>query len=812
MGKIKLHMIGNTHIDPVWLWNRAEGMQEVKSSFMSALDRMEEFEDFKFTQSSISFLEWMKENCPEQFERIRRRVEEGRWEIVGGMWVEPDCNLPSGESLIRHFLYGKGFVRENFGKDVVTNYNVDSFGHGSNMPAVCSGCGIRYYLMSRPGKQNIEVPPVFVWKAKNGSSVLAERTGGEYMAWTRPALEFNLKESLEALEAYDYDRMAVFYGVGNHGGGPTIENIRTIYEMKEDYPELDLDFSTMEEFFSQVEPERIPEVSKEMGRIFYGCYSSDKKIKELNRKAEWSLQEAEHIGAMAAVLGRDGYRWPSDEAEHAWKETLFHQFHDVLAGTCIEPARDEACQGFSGAIAAGRKLTHDGIQAIANQLDTRGDGFPLILFNPSGAVYRGVFAAEVYVPRARKKLLRLKNWKGEEIPFEETMYKNRTPESRKRILFEAEVPPFGYTVYRITAEGPEHPVQDEPIHATETELDNGILKAVFDKKTGCPVSLRKNGRELLGGSSSVQVYYDDRGAWGETVYQEKREGSFQVTDCRVVEANSMRAVLRFLLAYEKSEMRIDYALEKGSDCLKMEIRLANMHRHRQISLDIPVLAEHPSVVTETAFLAENKVDCQDENTEHYQHRFADISDAGGAGISIINDSLYAFRQTGSCYKLILLRNAMFARGGGGPEEETLENDFMNQGTFDYQLVWIAHEKPVANQRLFEEADRLHLPVEYLGDSNHPGEDYRKQNALYQAEARNVHVQTVKPAGDGSGDLILRMFETEGKDGSIRLKCCGHEAEADFAPYEIRTLRLTENGFTECNMLEETEEENKRESF
>ncbi|MFQ7550253.1 MAG: hypothetical protein ACLRMZ_08065 [Blautia marasmi] len=132
-------MIGNTHIDPVWLWDRAEGMQEVKASFMSALDRMEEFPEFRFTQSSIAYLEWIKENCPEIFERIQKRVEEGRWEIAGGMWVEPDCNLPSGEALVRHFLYGKKFVRENFGKDVLTGYNVDSFGHSSNLPAICRG-------------------------------------------------------------------------------------------------------------------------------------------------------------------------------------------------------------------------------------------------------------------------------------------------------------------------------------------------------------------------------------------------------------------------------------------------------------------------------------------------------------------------------------------------------------------------------------------------------------------------------------------------------------------------------------------------
>lgn len=660
--------------------------------------------------------------------------------------------------------------------------------------------------MSRPDKNHVQVPPVFVWKAKNGSSVLAERTGGEYMAWTRPALEFNLKESLEALEAYDYDRMAVFYGVGNHGGGPTIENIRTIYEMREEYPDLELDFSTMEEFFSRVEPDRIPEVSREMGRIFYGCYSSDKKIKELNRKAEWSLQEAEHLGAMAMVLGRDGYRWPSEDAEHAWKETLFHQFHDVLAGTCIEPARDEACQGFAGAIAAGRKLIHNGIQAIANRMDTRGDGFPLILFNPSGAPYQGVFAAEVYVPRAQKKPLRLKNWKGEEIPFEETMYQNRTPESRKRILFEAEVPAFGYTVYRITAEGAENTGKEKPVYASDTELDNGILKIVFDEKTGCPKSIRKSGRELLEGSCGIHVYYDDRGAWGETVYQEKTAGGFEVRSSRVVEANSMRAVLRFLLTCGDSELRIDYALEKGSDCLKMNLRLRNAHKHRQISLDIPVLAKKPSVITETAFLAENKVNCHDENSEHYQHRFADISDEDGAGISVINDSVYAFRQVGSCYKLILLRNAMFARGGGGPAQETMENDFMNQGTFDYQLVWIAHENKAANRRLFEEADRLHLPVEYLGDSNHAGKEYRKRNSLYQADTRNVHVQTVKPAHDGSGDLVFRVIETEGQEGNICLKCRGYETEAALMPYEIRTLRLSRDGFRECNMLEETKED------
>ena len=127
----KYDMIGYTHIDPVWLWNRAEGMQEVKSSFSSALERMKEFPDFKFSQTSIAFLAWLKDNCPDIFEQIKERVKEGRWEIQGGMWVEPDCDIPSGEAMIRHFLYGKHFVKEEFGKEVTVGFNPDSFGHGA---------------------------------------------------------------------------------------------------------------------------------------------------------------------------------------------------------------------------------------------------------------------------------------------------------------------------------------------------------------------------------------------------------------------------------------------------------------------------------------------------------------------------------------------------------------------------------------------------------------------------------------------------------------------------------------------------------
>lgn len=672
MEKKQYYMVGYTHIDPVWLWMREEGMQEVKSSFTSALDRLDEFPDFKFTHTSIAFLDWLKENCPEQYGRIRKHVEEGRWEIAGGMWVEPDCDLTSGEAMIRHFLYGKKFVREEFGTEVTEGFNPDSFGHGANMPALLKGCGIRSYATSRPDPKTVPLPPVFNWKSPDGSSVMCERTGGEYMAWTRPAIEFNISESREQLDQIGYDKMAVFYGVGNHGGGPTIENIRAVCELRDETGDAKLDFATMGEFFDAVEPEKLPVVTGELGRIFYGCYSSDREIKQNNRRAEWTLLKAEAVAAMAANLGIASYAPPFKQLEKAWKEALFNQFHDVLAGTGIEPARDAACLEVAGAIAQAKHIIRDGLQAVANAVDTRGDGFPLVLFNPTGADFSGVFAANVYVPRAGKKPIRLRNEKGAEIPYAVTAYQNWAPDSRRTLLFETKIPAYGYTVCRIIHEGPNQENTMPALRAAKTELDNGILNVTLDEETGCPASIQRDGKELLSASAAVKVFYDDRGAWGEKVYEEKLLGAFRMTKGCVLEANSMRCILRVFLEWERSEMRVDYMLEKGSDVLKADIRLHNMEKHRQIAFCLPVRAKKPAVVTETAFLAENKIDCMDANREHYQHRFADLSDEKGSGIALINDSVYACAQAGNEYRLILSRSSVHARGNGGPLTEDLD--------------------------------------------------------------------------------------------------------------------------------------------
>lgn len=801
MGKKQFFMIGYTHIDPVWLWNRAEGMQEVKSSFASALERMNEFPDFKFTQTSIAYLAWLKENCPEQFERIRERIQEGRWEIAGGMWIEPDCNLPSGEALIRQFLYGKGFVQKEFGIEVTEAFNPDSFGHGSNLPAILKGCGMRSYTVSRPSRICAPFPCLFNWQSPDGTQIPTERTGGEYMAWTRPTIEFNLKESADGLEEIDYDKTAVFYGVGNHGGGPTIENIRALYELRREKGSDTLDFATLGEFQSLLETEKLPVVKGELGRIYYGCYSSDRGIKAGNRKAEWTLLKAEAIAAMAAKIGINSWQYPSEKLEEAWKKTLFCQFHHILAGTSIETARDAAVREFGASIAAAEDIIHNGIQAIVNALDTRGDGFPLLLVNPTSTDFEGVYEAEVYVPRAKKRLLRLRDPYGAEIYACESWYHNSSPDSRKTILFEAKVPAYGFAVYRVLGEGPNDETARTAIYADGLTLDNGVIRLVLDEKTGLPVSIQKAGRNLIGEGCAVKVFYDDRGAWGESIFDGEEKGRFQMTRSRLIEDNALRAVLRVFLTHGKNDLRIDYILEKDSDMVKMKLRLHNTEKHRLIALCIPAAEKTPAVWTETAFLAEHKIDELGENPEYYQHRFADLVQDDESGLAVLNDSVYGCMQVDREYRLILTRSAVHARGAGGPLEEDMDHAYMDQGVWDYECWLIPHDKAIPKQRLFEEADRMHMPVEYLGDSNHRGSRFESHGSALHVYTENASVSCMKRGYSDTESLIVRAFETEGKGGIVRVAFGNQDYQFELEPWQIKTIRQTPQGIHECDLLE-----------
>jgi alpha-mannosidase len=335
-----LHVIAQAHLDPVWLWPWRDGCAEALTTMQSALDRMDEVPALCFSQSAASNYRWAQEMDPRLFAQIRRRVREGRWEPVGGWVVEPDCNIPSTESLIRQCLYGKRYFAERLGVDVRVGYNVDSFGHGGGLPQILARAGYRYYVMMRPQEHEAALPKLFWWEADDGSRVLTWRISPHYGQSPRDSaddVEQAIRGASDRCFAPGIDHGAFFFGVGNHGGGPTRAHLRRLLELQHDPRLPELRFSTLSQFFTEVERSPgfadVPTIRHELQHHARGCYSAMGEIKAMNRRAERSLIKAETI---ACASGEGTHA--RDALRDAWWKLLFNQFHDVLGGSSIRSA------------------------------------------------------------------------------------------------------------------------------------------------------------------------------------------------------------------------------------------------------------------------------------------------------------------------------------------------------------------------------------------------------------------------------------------------------------------------------------------
>ena len=479
MKQKRLHMIGNAHIDPVWLWQWQEGYQEIKATFRSALDRMKESEDFVFTGSSAAFYEFVEQNDPAMFAEIRQRVQEGRWEIVGGWWIQPDCNIPSGESFVRQGLYGQRYFKEKFGVTALAGYNPDSFGHHGMLPQILKKSGMPYYVFMRPGPHEKGLPGrLFWWESDDGSKVLTFRIPYEYCTWGKD-LEKHVGKVVGDLKE-PFDELMCFYGVGNHGGGPTKENIASIRRMNEnpDFPTLEL--STPNRYFSDMLGKQdlpIPVVHDDLQHHASGCYAVHSGIKQWNRRAENLLVTTEKFSALANwVTGQ-----PYPDLDQAWKNVLFNQFHDILAGTSLESAMEDAREMHGEAMSIGARGLNHAIQSLSWRIKIdQVDGMkPLVVFNPHSWPVKLNVELETGGLKDTDTLI---DEEGNQVPFQFVRSQATVTGWRRRPSFIAELPPMGWRVYRFMPgmEKAEFPA----ITATDTVLENKRFRLELDPETG----------------------------------------------------------------------------------------------------------------------------------------------------------------------------------------------------------------------------------------------------------------------------------------------------------------------------------------
>ena len=782
-------MIGSAHIDPVWLWRWQEGLYEVRSTFRSALDRMREYDDFIFVASSSAFYEWIEQCDPAMFAEIQQRVAEGRWELAGGWWIEPDCNIPSGESFVRQGLYGQRYLDAKFGKTARVGFNVDSFGHAATLPQILHKSGITYYTFLRPMPHEATLPAtVFWWEADDGSRVLAYRIPFDYASWG-DALDDHVTQCSAELNA-PFDEGMCFYGVGNHGGGPTKANLDSILRMRSDPSRHQLVFSSPERFFDAVRSHElpIPVLHAGLQRHAPGCYAAHSGVKRWNRLAENRLIAAEKWSLLALWINDQPY---PDDLGRAWKNVLFNQFHDILAGTSLEAAYDDARDTYGEAMAIADRALTRALHSFAWNvgIDHHDGARTLIVFNPLTWPVRTNVDLETSRWHADAVLI-----DDHDRPVAHQQVRSKTVTSRVQLSLTADLPALGYRVYRLMP----HAARGAfgTVTASDHSLENDNLHLEIDPMTGYVVRLfdRRASVEVFSAAAAVPVVIDDKSdTWAHDVTAfDDVIGAFIATNVRLVEHGPVQSVIRVTSSYRSSSMTHDFRLTPDGDQIEVHVVLDWREQRKMLKLRFPVNVEGGQVTNEVAY---GHVHTAASGDEMPMQSWVDVSgtspDAQVAyGVSLINDSKYSFDVNGSEIGMTVARSPAYAHHVPTAIDPDHSPSYLDQGIQRFSYVLLPHTDGWEQAATVRRAAELNQKPHAMFVSPRPDGRLPQADSFIDVQPANIVVTVLKQAEDGS-DLILRAFETSKAttDATIHLTRWGRVIEATFAPCEVKTFRV-----------------------
>ena len=788
MQQITLHMIGNAHLDPVWLWRWPEGFHANKATFAAVLTLMRECDDFVFTSSSAAFYAWLEHHDPAMFAEIKQRVAEGRWQIVGGWWVQPDCNLPSGESFVRHALYGLRYFREKLGVRVTVGYNVDSFGHHAMLPQLLRKSGMDSYVFTRPDPSEQGLPgQVFWWESDDGSQVLAYRIPYEYNSGGQDLAPYIQRVAAEA--KHPYNTLMCFYGVGNHGGGPTRENVASIRRWNANPAFPTLVFSTPRLFFDAVLAQHtlLPTVHGELQHHASGCYAAHSGVKRWNRQAEQRLGLAEAWSALAARLGLQPY---PTSFEHAWRQVLFNQFHDILAGTSVQDAYDDARDSYGEALAIAARALNDATQAISWNINIPlvEGSTPIVVFNPHA--WTSHTAVELDFA-AFKPTDGLTDDTGEPVPMQTVRSGSIAGSWRSRLAFAATLPPLGYRVYHVV---PHAAVAFAPLAAGETWMENDRLRLEIDPETGFIQRLfdKAHGFEVLRAPARPVVLRDESDTWSHGVYQFNEViGVFTAHRVQCVEHGSVKTTLRVESSYNQSTLFQEYTMYPGRNIIEVAVTVDWREQWKLLKFSFPLNLHFIRATYEIPY---GFIQRPTNGEEEPGQSWVDLSGLARQldipyGLSLLNDGKYSFDARGHDLRMTVLRSPLYAHHDPHRPPAGSSHAVVDQGVQHFSYALLPHDNRWEQAATVRHAHELNARPVAIVETYHEGSLPQRQSFL-EIDAPNVVVVALKQAED-SDDLIVRCLETQriACSVTVRLPVWRQSLSADFAPCEIKTFRI-----------------------
>ncbi|HXJ14404.1 MAG TPA: glycoside hydrolase family 38 C-terminal domain-containing protein [Candidatus Limnocylindrales bacterium] len=801
---------GNSHIDMAWLWPWTETVEVVRNTFRSALDLMREYPDFKFTMSSARTYSWMEEKYPALFKEIQERVKEGRWEIVGGMWVEPDLNMPGGESLVRQILVGKRYFQQKFGVDVKIGWNPDSFGYNWQLPQIYKKSGIDTFVTQKlMWAHEFTVFPhkLFWWEAPDGSRLLTYfphdyamgidpvQLGKDVSVWM-PSL-YGTKPPANA-------EMMHLYGVGDHGGGPTRTMLDTATRwMKPDVVFPNLQLSTAKAFFTELEPKlasmNVPVWRDELYFEYHrGVFTTQAETKRRIRKTEELLLDAEKFSAISTRLGKI---YPSDDFDRGWKDLLFDDFHDIFPGSGIAVNYLDAKRNLEDVGRVGQTILTGSLEEIAANVNLKGSGVPVVVFNSLAWPREEVIETEVRMPEAATSVEVVS---ADGKPVGSQVLSADRGARRVRLLLQAGVPGLGYATYyvRAVAKAGNTPAL---VKATGDTLENEFVRLKVDGKTGCMTSLfdKRSNRESLAPSETdsggpkdaicgnlLQAFRDKPkqwDAWNIDADFEKEHWDLDKTDeVSLVENGPLRAILRVKNHFQNSTFVRDIVVTAGSP--RVDVRMtADWHeKHILLKVATPLSAHNKVATFEIPYGSIERPTTR--NTRAEQGKFevpalhwADLSD-GNHGLSLLNDCKYGYDAKGNVLRLSLLRS---------PEWPDAHAD---EGRHEFTYSLYAHGGNWKDALTVRRGYELNYPLLAKQTERHSG-TLPEQHSFAELKGENVVLTAVKKAEDDDA-TIYRFYEWAGKESDIELRPAAaveSAVETDLMERPLQPLETKQGG-------------------
>ncbi len=762
----------NAHIDAAWLWRDKETIEVCKNTFSSVLNMMDAHPDFTYTQSSAAYFDWMERLYPDVFKRIQQRVKDGRWEMVGGMWVEPDCNLPSGESWMRHLLYATRYFRDKFGSKISIGYNPDSFGYNWNMPEFYASAGIDAFITQKMGWSEVNVFPyhVFWWESPDGSRILNYFPFDYVNSIDDPVRTIDQLRQFEANSGFR--KMLILFGVGDHGGGPTNEMLDRIERLKtlDVFPAIE--YGTASQYLAWLrgnDLSNLPVWKDEMYLEYHqGCYTTQANTKAWNRKSEVLLTNAEKFSTLATLFGRV---YNGSDLEEAWRNVLFNQFHDILPGSGIRENYIDAEEKYRYAEKIGEFQLQGSMSTIARHISTSRmkKSTPLIVFNPLG--WDRSDLVRYKLPEGDMGDYTVFSSDGREIPSQMI-----TKEKYEReILFRAEnVPSFGYSSYELRHVKPVN--MQSSLRITPASIENGFLVVHIDSLTGCVTSVieKKTGKEIIAGKGNeMQLLEDVPKEWDAwNVGLTGVQYPTRLRKIEVVENGPVRATIRVTRDYLKPGIKKDVptpdypssfftqdiSLVDGSDIVRFVLGADWWEDHTMMKIAFPVTV-HDTVATYEIPYGTITRSTQMRNSwdsakvEVPAERWADLSQ-DDFGVSLLNNSKYGYDIKGNILRLSMLRSPKW------PDPTA------DRGKHSMEYALYPHQGRWQTAQTVHRGYEFNYPLLVMATTPHGGTLPQRRSFIQLAPSQLV-ATTIKKAEEGNA-WIVQWYNTSASEATATL--------------------------------------------